>query len=231
LLTVAGALLLLAAVELLRLYFLALAVIAPVVEWRPLAGTLVVGALFAGASLFFALRQRRWAPAVINGLVLLGHWAIAAVVFGPVLVAKDITYILKEGFRGEAVIIFEVPGGVAEEAGRRGVVYRIPEDGILLSVGRFPDSAAVRSHFFFQSAAGSLQPIAKQWFTTIDDTPENRADAMVGIYLETGIGSFSSADGCRFSHKGFRVGTMAQHLDYRPKRDLWDRLEGLCAKH
>jgi len=230
-LTVAAALLLLATVGLLRLYFLALAVIAPVVDFRPLAGTLTVGALLAGASLFFALRQHRWTPAVINGLVLLGHSGIAALAFGPLLVAKDITYILKEGFRGEAVIVFQVPGGVAEEVGPQGVVYRIPEDGFLLSVGRFPDSAAVRSHFFFQSADGSLQPIANQWFTTIQDTPENRADATVGIYLETGIGSFSSGDGCRFSHKEFRVGTMAQHLDYRPKGNLWNRLGGLCARH
>jgi len=230
-LTAAGVLVLLAEMALLYAYILAAAALAAVLEWRPLAVTLCVGAPLAASAIWFSLRQRRWSAAVINVLVLLVNFGTAAIVFGPVLLARNVTYILKEGFRGEAVIVFQVPGGVAEEVGPQGVVYRIPENGVLLSASRFPDSAAVRSHFFFQSADGSLQPIANQWFTTIQDTPENRADAMVGIYLETGIGSFSSGDGCRFSLKEFQVGTMAQHLDYRPQGNLSDRLSGLCARH
>jgi hypothetical protein len=211
---------------------LALAVIAPVVDWRPLAGALLFGSLLTGAALVLALRRRRWAAACINSLPAVGHLGIAGIVFGPILLAKNITYILNDGFTGDVEIVFKVPGGVPEELGKEGVVYRIPADGLLLSASSPIERSVIRSHFYYQKQDGSLEPIADKWFTTIQDTPENRVDPTIGVYLQTGIGSISWGS-CKFPITGFRVGTMSQHLDSRSQINVWDRLQerGLCKEH
>ncbi len=213
----------------LTLVALALAVIAPEINIYPLVGTLAVGLPLAGLGLFLALRRRRWAAAVINGVVSLGHLGVATVVFGPMLLARNVTYLLPDGCTGEVAIVFAVPGGIPEETGHGGVVFRIPQDGLLLTASKPPDSSWVRPHYLHQKHDGSLEPIADRWHTTIQDTPENRADRTVGIYLQTGIGSVAFGD-CKFSFQDFRVGTMAQHLDYRSTQNLGDRLRerGLC---
>ncbi len=169
---------------------------------------------------------------MINGLVSLGHLGVASVVFGPMLLAEKFTYILPDGYTGEVEIVFEAPGGIPEELGHGGVVFRIPEDGLLLVASKPRErSGWVRSLYFYQKQDRSLEPIANEWFTTIHDTVANRADRTVGIYLQ-GSGSIAF-ENCKFRREGFQVGTMAQHLDFRSTRDWGERLRerGLCKGH
>jgi len=134
-------------------------------------------------------------------------FVIVGVVAFPLINAVEQRFVIPDGYMGEVAIVFH-PDQKVQDNGRQGKVttYEIPEDGLLLAVGE-PIHSWRRIKYFYRHSDGSLLPIETIWTTTIHDTPENRADPTVGIYLHTS--GLTTSGSCRFEHETFMVGTKA----------------------
>ncbi len=156
-------------------------------------------------------------------------FVIVGVIAFPLITAVEERIVIPDSYMGEVAIVFR-PDLKVEDNGRQGKVttYEIPEDGVLLAVGELVRSWK-RSKYFYRRSDGSLLPIETIWTTAIHDTPENRADPTVGIYLRAS--GFTTSGGCRFEHMTFIVGTKAFIISsgVRTQYELDQRMEELAC--
>lgn len=134
---------------------------------------------------------------------------VAVVAGGCRDIAQPEIHLLPQGFSGEVFILHHVADGepLIREGWSR--VYRVPPTGVLRSATDANPGWGM-PRFFFVAADGSRERITVGWSTTLDDTPENRDDPEVGIYLRTRGTVFSRADRCPVLYEQYFVGTKRQ---------------------
>ena len=125
------------------------------------------------------------------------------------------THLLPAGYSGPVHIIFGIKGAapVTVDEGRR--IYRIPRDGLLLTSSgpNLGWSVQGENTFEFIGPNGGLLPIAERWHTTVRDTPEARADPVIGAGYHANGTAEAPPMGCKFQYSQYFVGTKAQLLD------------------
>jgi hypothetical protein len=125
---------------------------------------------------------------------------IVSVIAFPLITAVEERYMIPGSFIGEVVIVYGIKDGLPENRTTSGaIVYEIPESGVLITTGQ-PVRGWSRDKYYYRRPDGSLESIQNIWNTTIHDTPANRADSSVGIYLRAGIGK-SNGPSCSFEFK------------------------------
>jgi hypothetical protein len=130
---------------------------------------------------------------------------------------------------GTVAIVFHSMSHVQDEGRREtSTTYEISESDILLSAGG-PIRGWRRAKYFYRLRHGPLQPIETVGSSTIQDTPENRSDRAVDIYLRN-VGTTISGE-CRFEHETFIVGTKAFILSgrWRSEYELSERMKELAC--
>jgi hypothetical protein len=118
---------------------------------------------------------------------------------------------------GNVYIFHDVPDGVPLKREDSARIYEIPKDGILRS--QSPEiTGFCQAQYFYVTPDGKREKITGFWDSSINDTPENRADKTVGIFFpRTGSlsgTSISKSDGtskskfnCEIKYEQFYVGT------------------------
>jgi len=182
-----------------------------------------------------ALRRASWLEAA-RGPALVLRMTLAAIPIAivgylalPLIMAGEERVILPHGYMGKVAIVFHSVHFGQEGAADTSTTYEIPENGLLLVAGG-PVRGWRHTRYFYGPRGGTLKPIETVWSSTIHDTPENRTDPTVGIYLRS-VGQ-SIAGTCRFEHETFLVGTKAFILsrDRRSDYELSERMKQLaCA--
>lgn len=181
-------------------------------------------------------RQRTSWLEVAKGPGLLLRTALAALPFAivgylalPVIRAVEEQVVIPAGYMGTVAIVFHSSYSVQDDGRREtSTTYEIPESGLLLAAGG-PIRGWRRTKYFYRPRHGSLQPIETVWGSTIHDTPENRTDPTIGIYLRS-VG-LTTSEGCRFEHETFIVGTKAFILSSRERTEyeLRERMKELAC--
>ena len=122
--------------------------------------------------------------------------------------AEPETFLFRDGFTGSAIIIQDRPDGAPAtvEDGRR--IYNIPQDGVLITQAT-QNTGTVDEKFFYVLADGTRREIVEREFSTLADTPQNRADTTV-IVVGGGAGSIGADE---IPYRDFGIGTRAQILD------------------
>ena len=144
-------------------------------------------------------------------------------------VAQPETHLLPSGFVGEVVIIFGVADGeaAAYQDGRR--VYRIPTSGILRTQFTLSEGWLDAKYFYVDASGAPSIEIRGRSYSTIHDTPENRANPEVGILNPSngvvgacipGTDVYSSEAPCAVSYKTYFVGRRADILQYEARFDV-----------
>jgi hypothetical protein len=148
----------------------------------------------------------------------------------PIITAVEERVVIPDGYMGKVAIAFHSTyQGRGEDRPDTSTTYEIPESGLLLARGG-PIRGCRSTKYFYRPRSGPLRPIVTAWSSTIHDTPENRADPTVGIYLRS-VG-VTTTGACRFEHETFLVGTKAfilsrssGHTDY----ELSERMRDLAC--
>lgn len=128
---------------------------------------------------------------------------------------KPETIILPNEYTGSFYIIFNVANGQETESENETIVYRIPENGILLASSTENEGWINSKHlkYYYQNNDGSLKQITARWTTSFEDNQENRTENTTTIF-GGGIGVFKHKDiPCEISYKSYYVGTKAEALD------------------
>jgi hypothetical protein len=217
--------------------FLALAAMAPEITAWPLPVTLFLGLVIGIAGIIVADRKpRRPVPLIISavaatlhGLALVG---IGAFVLNIILTSIEQRFVIPDGYTGEIVLIYDMADGVPEKrSAPQTIIYDIPASGLLATRGQ-PVRSWQRNRYFYRKSDGSLTEIYGQWYTTIHDTPENRSDQSIGIYLVGGIGQ-SLGNGCSYEFSSFLVGTKGSMLGMRTRKNISERMQeaGVSCRH
>ena len=121
-------------------------------------------------------------------------------------------HLIPAGYSGDVFIIHDAPDGARLEKSGLARVYRIPRSGILRSKSGMNHGAMPKPSCFYITAAGKRTRIEGYWPSSIDDTPENRADSTVGIFFPR-TGTYSSVDvPCAVVYEQYFVGTKGQLL-------------------
>src|SRR5262245_15069626 len=89
--------------------------------------------------------------------------------------AEPEVHLIPAGYVGEVTIVFHIASGEipAREGAAR--LYRIPENGILLTQAAMNIGLNPAFRFFSVAADGTRAPILRIETSTVHDTPENRA--------------------------------------------------------
>jgi len=176
---------------------------------------------------FWRLLARRRTPWIelANGPSLVLRTVLAVLPFAitgylalPFITAVEERVVIPDGYMGKVAIVFHSTYHGLEE-GQRDIstMYDIPESGLLLAAAG-PIRGWRHTKYFYRPHSGPLRPIETVWSSTIHDTPENRTDPTVGIYLRSF--GLTTTGACRFEHETFLVGTKAfilsrgGHTDY-----------------
>lgn len=94
----------------------------------------------------------RWLPSfslLLSGVLLLSRCAART---------EDAVYVLPDGFEGNAVVLFDQPGGVPPEYSAGYRVYRIPRSGILRSAFQFDGGGFVAIKYCYASRFRGVGP-------------------------------------------------------------------------
>ena len=129
-------------------------------------------------------------------------------------------HLIPQGYAGPVFIVFGAANGgpaVYENTAR---LYRIPKNGVLLTQHPPNTGTGPAWKFFYESADGQRVPIERISASPVRDTPEQRADPTVEVFI---IGRWRQQAGqlpCDVTHDQYFVGTKAQLL-------ASDRMAGL----
>ena len=136
--------------------------------------------------------------------------------------AEPEIHLIPDGYVGPVFIVQEWPDGQPEryEEGRR--LYEIPADGLLLTQFSSNDGI-IDDRYYYVSPSGERREIVGRSYSTIHDTPENRADTTVLIH-GLGVGIMGSAS---VPYQQYLVGTKTDILDrdYHAHGDVFEALQ------
>jgi len=141
--------------------------------------------------------------------------------------AEPEIYLIPKGYEGSFYVVFNVLSGKNPMYEGKFRVYRIPENGILLTQSPF-NAGRLKSteiKFFFIDKNKKRIPIKHRIFGAVEDTLANRNDKEIYIFSgatgtqELGRGKLSER--CTISTIKFAVGTKQQILDGIKDIDLF----------
>jgi hypothetical protein len=137
--------------------------------------------------------------------------------------------IIPAGFHGDVYVIHDVPAASSSVTGWHRRTVHVDGEGI--AVVSDPIAQLSNTVYFDQMTDGSLRKIRFSWYSTIPDTPENRANNRDrGMYFpRTGGGG---PTGCTVQFEEFYIGTQAQILADKSPDDIAARLAShpqVCA--
>jgi hypothetical protein len=213
--------------------WLALAALAPEVNPGPLP-YLLVGCIVLSICGIVQLRKVPGRAKKVGGFSLhaFGLLLSFALVFSFLSISSKTVpekYLIPDGYKGDIYVIFNVPTGRPVEKDGKTLIYRIPQDGVLLTSAK-ESPQLFSASYFFQREDGSLQPIVNEWLTTLESSPENlKNDSDWGIYFPRAGATFMTTrvngeKGCSVHYDQFYVGTKSHLLTKYRERDLTEYL-------
>lgn len=132
-------------------------------------------------------------------------------------------YLIPEGYVGRIYIVHDVPGGEPLEYENGSRVYRIPEDGFLLSQSD-PNAGWIETdqlRYFYVDKEGNRTEILGRWSGAVHDTEQNRSDTQLRIF-GGGIGEFQiGTSDCDLKQTDIYVGTLQDLLNQTDNYDLY----------
>jgi len=163
--------------------------------------------------------KARWICFVLNGCALTIPTSVTLYIGTLFLGATREKYIIPVGYKGDIYVIHGIPGGKPLEKMFWGVTYRIPSDGVLLTQAPTVHNFT-RTKYYYELGDGTLRRIEYEWYSTVGDTPGNRANNRdIGMYFPRS-GSINDPSGCQFEYDEIYVGTMADILSNPKEKDL-----------
>lgn len=161
----------------------------------------------------------RWICVVLNGCALAIPTVVILYIGTLFLSATREKYIIPAGYKGDVYVIHDIANGEPLEKSFWEITYRIPKDGVLLTQAPVVHNFT-RTKYYYELNDGTLRRIQYEWYSTIDDTPENRAnDKDLGVYFPRSGGSYDPT-GCQFEYDEIYVGTMADILSNPNEKDI-----------
>jgi hypothetical protein len=204
---------------------LALAVLAPTITGWPVFVLLAVGVALSLLGLRCAsnsgLPIARRVANTINGCALACYLVVLLYLVFVFFVSPQERFIIPSGYQGDVYVIQSMPACQAASGTRWGVIYRIPEEGILCTSEPMSRgwTGWTRTKYFYQRGDGSLEPIQAMWPSTVSPTPENLAnDTDFGIYFPRS-GHVHNSE-CSVEYQLFYVGTKANLLTHYVRSDI-----------
>ena len=140
-------------------------------------------------------------------------------------------YLIPQGYVGRVFIVHDVPGGEPLEYENDVRVFRIPEDGFLLSQSA-PNEGWIEAHrlrYFYVDDDGKRTEILGRWSGAVHDTEQNRSDTQLRI-LDGGIGTFQiGTSHCDLVQTNLYVGTLQDLLNQTDNFDIYSErgIEGV----
>lgn len=132
-------------------------------------------------------------------------------------------YLIPEGYDGRIYVVHGVPGSEPLEYENGSRVYRIPEDGFLLSQSD-PNVGWVESdrlRYFYVDNEGDRTEILGRWSGAVHDTEQNRSDTQLRIF-GGGLGEFQiGSSDCDLMQTDIYVGTLQDILNQTENYDLY----------
>jgi hypothetical protein len=121
-------------------------------------------------------------------------------------------HLIPSGFSGWVAIAFGAGNGEALRREGDARLYRIPAAGVLMTPAALNLGSSPAWSFYFEAADGTRSRIMRVSASGVPDTPENRADATIGVFGISRM-SASAPAGCRVDAVVYFVGTATQFLD------------------
>ncbi|MFL1484996.1 DUF6843 domain-containing protein [Marinobacter sp. LN3S78] len=140
-------------------------------------------------------------------------------------------YLIPQGYVGRIFVVHDVPGGQPPEHENGNRVYRIPDDGFLLSQTD-PNEGWIESdrlRYFYVDEDGKRTEILGRWSGAVHDTEQNRSDTQLRIF-DGGIGTFQiGTSDCDLVQTNLYVGTLQDLLNQTDNYDLYSErgIEGV----
>ena len=132
-------------------------------------------------------------------------------------------FLIPHGYVGRIFIVHNVPAGqpLEYESGSR--IYRIPDDGFLLSQSG-PNVGWIESdrlRYFYVDDEGKRTEILGRWSGSVRDTEQNRSDTQLRIF-GGGLGQFQiGTSDCDLMQSDIYVGTLQDILNQTDNFDLY----------
>lgn len=123
--------------------------------------------------------------------------------------AEPETHLIPEGYVGYVYIVQSRADGEPPHRDGDRRLHRIPPDGLLLTQFASNDGI-IDNRYFYVGADGSRREITGRSYSTIHDTPENRADTTL-IIQGPSVGSLGNTN---VPYQQYFVGTKSDLLDW-----------------
>jgi hypothetical protein len=161
----------------------------------------------------------RWVGYAANGCALAIPTVVILCIGTLFLSATREKYIIPAGYKGHVYVVHGIANGKPLEKTFCGITYRISKDGILITQAPTVHNFTITKYYYGLND-GTLQRIHYEWYSTIDDTPQNRANYRdIGVYFPRS-GHFFDPTGCQFEYEEIYVGTMADILSNPKEKDF-----------
>jgi hypothetical protein len=120
-------------------------------------------------------------------------------------------HLIPAGYKGDVVIMPGYPMGVPPKRDGLSIVFDIPHNGILVTQDQ-PSSRWHTEHYYYVDGSGRRQRLQEE-YSTVHDTPANRADTTPIVAMITGTGEERGVDiPCTIYAATYYVGTRADLL-------------------
>ena len=134
-------------------------------------------------------------------------------------------HLIPAGYVGEVYILHNIADGVPVKREGSTFVYEIPADGVLRSQSPVGNGYLFRDSYFFVNSRGERTPVPDVEYSTIPDTPENRADNTLVIYYPR-TGTFHDNEkNCAVHYDAYYVDSKSNILTHYVEKGLSDYLD------
>lgn len=223
-----------AALIVLVLYgtMLALAVLAAEISTWQLLTLLAIGVPVSvvGLRLTTNLDSRgwRWFGLVINGGAIALYAAVITGVGVLLISTTNRRFVIPEGYKGDVYIIYNDGDGKPATTHRTNMTFRIPRNGILDTTSPMV-GGWTRDEYYYERRDGTQRRIVNLWSTTVQRTPENRAnDKDLGVFFPRS-GTIANSTGCALKYEEFYVGTKSYLLSGYAEKNTNQILQERCS--
>jgi hypothetical protein len=199
----------------------ALAAMAPEVESWPLFTFGGIGVVLSAVGLYLTklarTKKQRWVGWSIHGGSLALYVLVAVFITKSWLSATRRTFLLTDGYNGDFYVIHVAAQKPHKQQSHWRTTYAVPSDGVLVIDDPMPQST--NDEYTYVRADGRTQRIADMEYSTVPDTPQNRADLTPIMYFPR-TGGFQSRSGCHVQFEEVYIGTKADLLKSYKQTDL-----------
>ena len=130
-------------------------------------------------------------------------------------------HLIPAGYVGRVYILHNISGGVPLKREGSARLYEIPPDGVLRSQSSENLGWHYADKFFYVASNGTRTPITQIWYSSIPNTPENRADKTIGIFSPGTVGTYrEDLNSCEVKYDSYYVGSKSSILTAFVEKDL-----------